>query len=243
MVPCDCEDCRATVEPTYFKLESLVKRLDQNRQEIECEKGRVKDVPVRRLLEGVYDASDIASKMDRERGMNIHVHIEDRMAHEKLDRQKEVLTRLEKTTESTEINTNIILSNQHVHSDYLRNILHFAGQHQATLAGVFAKIDAIPTSESGDFTRINDLLEERFGALLAKLPETNEIVKAWKEANKKQPHEADSKWKLKFKLPFLFGEIEKEFAWDGKAALRLLRSEVTAFAKGEKTFKELFMEE
>jgi internalin A len=65
MVPCDCEDCRASVEPTYFKLESLVKRLDQNRQEIECEKGEVKDVPIRRLLEGVYDTSDIASKMDR----------------------------------------------------------------------------------------------------------------------------------------------------------------------------------
>ncbi|MEY3241880.1 MAG: hypothetical protein RIR11_3319 [Bacteroidota bacterium] len=65
MVPCDCEDCRATVEPTYFRLESLVKRLDQNRQEIECEKGKVKDVPVRRLLEGVYAPKDIATKMNR----------------------------------------------------------------------------------------------------------------------------------------------------------------------------------
>lgn len=92
-----------------------------------------------------------------------------------------------------------------------------------------------------DMLVLEQELDERFGALLDKLPSSHEIVQTWKEANRKDPLEMDSK--LKLKLPFIFGELEKEFAWDSKAAFRALRSELTAFAKGEKTLRELFVED
>jgi hypothetical protein len=242
LLPCNCLKC-VTLLPEHrhhFKYKSLLNSVYVNRvDEKQCDKSDQR-VPIEQILGqagfGKQKQERDALSLLNDHRFDLRVSIDNREIIDRLDR-------IEATTQSTEINTFIIQSNQHVHTQYLDSLLHFAGQHQAALAGVFDKLDALPSSESSDFTRINDLLEERFGALLAKLPETNEIVKAWKEANKKQPHEADSKWKLKFKLPFLFGEIEKEFAWDGKAALRLLRSEIMAFAKGEKTFKELFIEE
>lgn len=236
MVPCDCEDCQKTAAPTYFKLESLIKRLDQGRSEIECENNRVKDVPVRRLLEGVYDPADIAQKMERERHMNIHVYAHDPKAHEKLDR-------LEHTTAAIETAANVIQSNQETHSRQLGNLLQFAAKERAMLEGIFAQIDALPASGAADIGRIDELLEEQFGKLLDRLPDEHEIVAAWKKATAKAPDEVDMRWKLKFKLPLIFGEVEKELAWDGKKMLKSIREELTAYARGEKTFRELFWED
>ena len=236
MVPCDCEDCQKTAAPTYFKLESLIKRLDQGRSEIECENNRVKDVPVRRLLEGVYDPADIAQKMERERHMNIHVYAHDPKAHEKLDR-------LEHTTAAIETTTNLIQSNQETHSRQLSHLLQFAAKEQAMLEDIFVQIDALPASDAADIGRIDELLEEQFGKLLDRLPDEHEIVAAWKKATAKAPDEVDMKWKLKFKLPLIFGEVEKELAWDGKKMLKSIREELTAYARGEKTFRDLFWED
>jgi hypothetical protein len=41
----------------------------------------------------------------------------------------------------------------------------------------------------------------------------------------------------------VFGEFEKELSWDMKAALKMIRSEINAVRKGEKTIGELFVEE
>lgn len=111
------------------------------------------------------------------------------------------------------------------------------------MQATFSKVDALSPAEQPDLDRISTLLHERFGALLDKLPSSHEIVQKWREANQKDPLATDSKLKLKLKLPFIFGELEKEFAWDSKAAFRALRSELTPFAKGEKTIRELFLEE
>ena len=43
--------------------------------------------------------------------------------------------------------------------------------------------------------------------------------------------------------PQLLPKIRPDFAWDGQAAFRALRSELTAFAKGKKTIRGLFVEE
>ena len=237
MVPCDCEDCQKTASPTYFKLESLIKRLDQGRSEIECENNRVKDVPVRRLLEGVYDPADIAQKMERERHMNIHVYpSHDPEVHRKLDRLQSAAAAIETTT-------NLIQSNQETHSRQLGNLLQFAAKERAMLEDIFVQIDALPASDAADIGRIDELLEEQFGKLLDRLPDEHEIVAAWKKATAKAPDEVDMRWKLKFKLPLIFGEVEKELAWDGKKMLKSIREELTAYARGEKTFRDLFWED
>jgi hypothetical protein len=239
MVPCDCEDCQKTAEPAYFKLESLIKRLDQNIPDIECENNRVKKVPVRRLLEGVYSAGDIAQKVEHERGMsgmNIYVQVEDKKAHEKLDS-------LGRTAEAIETNTHLIQSNQHVHTRLLETLLRFAEKEQTMLHGVFTRIDALSDKYTADLRRIDGHLEERFGELLEQLPDEHEIVAAWKKATEKAPDDVDMKWKLKFKLPLIFGEVEKELTVDGKKMLKSIREEITAYAKGKRSFRELFWEE
>ena len=53
--PCNCADCVKSEKPTFFNWNDLRQRVEENRRTIECGKGRVKDVPVFPLLEGIYD--------------------------------------------------------------------------------------------------------------------------------------------------------------------------------------------
>jgi hypothetical protein len=142
---------------------------------------------------------------------------------------------------SIETNTFLIQSNQQVHSGYLLSLLEFSSKNKAVLSELLQKIDVLPENAAPDMERINDMLESMLAPYFEKLPAS--VVQAWKAANAKPPDEADLKWKLKFKLPLLFAELEKEFAWDGKKILKMLRDEISAFAAGEKTFRELFLED
>ncbi|MCB0633192.1 MAG: hypothetical protein KDD15_25810, partial [Lewinella sp.] len=94
-----------------------------------------------------------------------------------------------------------------------------------------------------DLERINTILEESLDRYMAQLPTSAEIVQKWQETKTKLPHQPDGKWKFKLKLPFVFGEIEKELSWDSMAALKMIRRELGAFRKGEKTLQQLFVED
>ena len=48
---------------------------------------------------------------------------------------------------------------------------------------------------------------------------------------------------MKKGTPVVWDKIRPDFAWDSQAAFRALCSELTAFAKGKKTIRELFVEE
>lgn len=59
--PCTCENCFQSQTPTFFSWKKLSQRVEENRETIECDNGRIKDVPVIPLLEGIYDQSRIAA--------------------------------------------------------------------------------------------------------------------------------------------------------------------------------------
>ena len=240
-VPCNCPDCQGDQEPKFFPLDELTQYLEEGESTIICRRGKIKSVPVRPMLDGVYDEAFIFSQMEKMHGrrsddVHVRLSVDHRETNERLDRiQQGVL--------ATEQMSTIIQSNQHAHSALLNSLLHYAKKHAADLQATFSKVDALSPAEQPDLDRLNTLLDERFGALIDKRPSSHDIVQKWKEANAKNPLTTDSKLKLKLKLPFIFGELEKEFAWDSKAAFRALRSELTAFAKGERTIRELFLEE
>lgn len=167
--------------------------------------------------------------------LGITIRIDDRHT-------KEQLSRIERSTADTEKNTLAILSNQALHQKYLDSLLVYAGSHQEKIQQIFARIDA-DKDTGGDFTRIDGFLEAQLDKFFAQLPTAAEIVQKWKEANAKPPDSLDARWKLKFKIPFLFGEFEKELAWDAKAILRSIRKEWAEYLKGERTLRQLFVEE
>jgi hypothetical protein len=55
MIPCNCEVCAKTAEPSYFSFDELQQYLDENELYIKCRNGRLKDVCVQPLLEGVFE--------------------------------------------------------------------------------------------------------------------------------------------------------------------------------------------
>lgn len=168
--------------------------------------------------------------------VNQGVQARDPEAHEKLDR-------LQRTTTAIEASTYTIQSNQQHHTEQLTALLQFAEKEQTMLETIFAQIDALPETDSDALNRIDELLEEQFGKLLERLPGEHQIVAAWKKATQKAPDDVDMKWKLKFKLPLIFAEVEKELTWDGKKMLKSIREEITAYGKGERSFRELFWED
>lgn len=56
------------------------------------------------------------------------------------------------------------------------------------------------------------------------------------------PDAVDSKWKLKVKFPFLFADFEKKLSWDAKRGLKYIRDEIMAYRRGERRFRDLFLE-
>ncbi|MFK8103724.1 MAG: COR domain-containing protein [Saprospiraceae bacterium] len=155
---------------------------------------------------------------------------------------KEDLEFLKKTTQHTKKNTKAILDNQDLAEEYLEHLLVHAEKHKATLAALFLQIDA-SKNEAAELGRINRFLEERLNHYFKDLSPAIERVQRWEETKEKLAHAADAKWKLKFKLPLIFGSLEKEFSWDTKAGIKLIRQELVALQKGEKTLKQLFIED
>ena len=167
--------------------------------------------------------------------VNQDVQAHDPEIHKKLDR-------IESTATAIEINTNIIQSNQHVHTRLLQTALELAAAQRTLLDGIIEKVDALPASDHTDVVRIDEILQAQFGRLLERLPDEHTIVAAWKEANEAAPHETDMKWTLKVKIPLIFADIEKDLSWDGKKMLKSIREEFQSYAKGERSFRELFWE-
>ena len=212
----------------------------ENRQPgIRCSYGN-QTVPFEQLL-GVLGFTAQQTERDfwsgeRGRDLNIHVYARDPEAHTKLDR-------LQRTTTAIEASTYTIQSNQQHHTEQLVALLQFAEKEQTMLETIFAQIDALPETDGDALNRIDELLEEQFGKLLERLPGEHQIVAAWKKATQKAPDDVDMKWKLKLKLPLIFAEVEKELTWDGKKMLKSIREEITAYGKGERSFRELFWED
>lgn len=182
----------------------------------------------------------ISTKEEREQmrsgpGTHVHVHF---------DGKKEIMEHLHDIkgiAKDTHKNTRQLLLNNAQKTAYLEQLLIIAGDHKSDLNLAIQKIQALPT-QSGDIQRINDLLEERLNYYFAQMPSSSQIVQKWKEAQAKMPDNIEQTWKLMIRIPFLFGEFEKELSFDAKHFVKYLRSEIKAFAKGEKSFKQLFIE-
>ncbi len=240
-VPCNCWMCEKSIIPFEHDYNALQqnKAMYGIKAESQCGKS-FEMVPVKKLLEGVFKEEEIARKtelrsMQDKSNLDITIKIDDRERREQLDR-------IERSTTGAEHNTRTILSNQELQVRYLDTLLDFAGSNQKEMRKIFARIEGAKNAES-DFIRINNFLEERLSEFFAQVPTSNEIVQKWKEANAKLPDAVDAKWKLKFKIPFLFGELEKELSWNAKAILKSIRNDWRDYLRGEKTLKELFVEE
>jgi Leucine-rich repeat (LRR) protein len=59
--PCNCEYCLNSNQPNFFEWSKLSQRVEENRQTIECDNVRIKDVPVLPLLEGYTGKERIQS--------------------------------------------------------------------------------------------------------------------------------------------------------------------------------------
>ena len=241
LIPCNCERCGApgATRIKEFDYDEILLEMYENRQPgIRCSYGN-QTVPFEQLL-GVLGFTPQQTERDFRRGerasdFNVHVHVQDRKAHEMLEK-------LIHTTDSIETLSNIIQSNQHVHTRLLQTALELAAAQRTLLDGIIEKVDALPPSDDTDVARIDEFLQAQFGRLLERLPDEHTIVAAWKEANEAAPHETDMKWTLKVKIPLIFADIEKDLSWDGKKMLKSIREEFQSYAKGERSFRELFWE-
>ena len=65
MVPCNCEICIKSTEPSYFSFDELQQYLDENAPHIKCRNGRLKDVRVQPLLEGVFESEELKQSSHR----------------------------------------------------------------------------------------------------------------------------------------------------------------------------------
>lgn len=225
MVPCNCQVCKGKAAPNFFKYSELLKYQDQQVAEIDCSEDFIKRVNVTSLIEGVFYGS-------KERG-----HWGEMI--EKLDV-------IHQGVETTKENTTAILEGQAKQDHYLNSLLSMTEKHRQNLDKLFVKIDE--ETDSSTLANLNQLLDEQLGKYFEKVPSSAEIVKKWKEANAKAPMTADQKFKLKLKLPFIFGELqiaefEKELSYDTKAVLKQIRQEFNQYRIGERTLKQLFVEE
>lgn len=65
MIPCNCETCNQTPEPTFFAFDELQQYLDEGESYIKCRNGRIKNVAVKLLLEGVFERDESNKLMYR----------------------------------------------------------------------------------------------------------------------------------------------------------------------------------
>lgn len=223
MIPCHCDPCREAETPTFFEFSKLEQYVEEGWDQIDCPKGKLKKVSVKGLLSGVFQP------VETEKGeQHFRLYLAD----------ADALARIDATTTRTEQNTRDVLNNQQILQNHLAVLLHYAGEHRREVDHIFRQLENNRHAQA-ELQRINTFLTHK----LSQLPNTGQIVQAWREATAKLPDDVDVKWKLKFKIPFLLGSLEKELALDGKAMLRSIREEWLAYARGERSLKELFVED
>ncbi len=230
MVPCICEDCNGDPQPKFFEYSELLKYQEGNVPEIDCSKDKIKRVSVKALLEGISEELDQANRKMLPYGPGGYPGL------------REDIKGIKENIEHLRDETYAILKNQEGQQKYLDTLLVYAGKHQDSLKLVFEQINTLQIS-ADELNRVNTFLGERLDQYMKQLPPGNEVAEKWKEAKESMPHVPDAKWKVKLKFNVLFASFEKELSWDSRAALKLIRKEITAFRKGEKTFKQLFIEE
>lgn len=76
MIPCICEYCQGTEDPTFFEYSELIQYQEENWGQIDCRKGKLKKVPVKTLLEGVFEEGELIQKIDLKAGAlpELHIH-------------------------------------------------------------------------------------------------------------------------------------------------------------------------
>lgn len=84
-------------------------------------------------------------------------------------------------------------------------------------------------------------IDKKFRDLESKLP--SKIIEDWKKANVSNPYKADIKGKLKLTVPLLpLISFEKEVNFETKKIFDAIWNDIKEFSKGNKSFKELFIE-
>jgi hypothetical protein len=232
LVPCNCPECAKSIDPYEHKYQELKKARDKKgpTAPIQC-KSSFEMVPVQQLLDSVF----IAQEIERGgKGTHVHVHV-DAGAKEGIEGLRHDMKGIKEDTSAIRLTTEMLEIN-------LGTLLVYAEGHQEEIEAVFRKLDAASPSEQ-ELQRINTLLENQLDKYFAQLPAERPIAQDWKKNKEQFSHIPDAKWKFKLKIPFVFGAIEKEISWDMKAAMKMMRSEIQAVRKGEKTIGELFVEE
>lgn len=158
---------------------------------------------------------------------------------ENSERLQEIMNRI---VELLSVEKSVILSDLSLEQIYLDTLLIYAEHNRLEVNALFTRIDALK-GNSDDLERVNNLLEEQLDRYFSHLPAESEIVQKWQETKSKLEHTPNVKWKLKSKIPFVFQQLEKELSVDAKAIIKEIRREISAFRKGDKTLKQLFIEE
>lgn len=231
MIPCICEDCVGDSQPKFFEHSELLKYQEGNVAEIDCSKNKIKKVSVRALLEGVFEGP---ARREEDKDYHFHLNFDPKL-HKDIKEIKQGVDYIRDDTYA-------ILKNQEGQQKYLDALLIYAGKHQDSLKLLFEQINTVQIT-TDELNRVNAFLEERLDQYFKQLPSGNEIAQKWNDAKESMPHVPDAKWKVKLKFNFVFASFEKELSWDSKAALKHIRREINAFRKGEKTFKQLFVED
>lgn len=150
---------------------------------------------------------------------------------------------IRKGVKSIKGDTSKILKTQEEQQEYLETLLVFAQKNEKVVNDVFQNIDK-ENNDNQLLEKIDTLLGQQLEAYFSQIPSTEEIAKKWKEANAKTPSVADVKFKIKFKIPFIFGDIEwagseLEVAVNPKTAFQKWRDAFREYAKGGKALTEL----
>ncbi|MGB1206135.1 MAG: COR domain-containing protein [Chitinophagales bacterium] len=126
----------------------------------------------------------------------------------------------------------------------LNNIMDKSHVYQHELIGLLRMIESKENRISEDFAaEIVATIEKGMADFVQKVPNETTIIAEWQKASHQLKLMPDSKAKAKLKwtVPFLFIELEKEISWDGKAWFNEIKGDIKRGIKGN--WKEMFVKE
>jgi internalin A len=104
MIPCNCEKCKASETPHFYKLESLLKRLAANRQAVECEIS-YNEVSVRGLIDDIIAPEDVHDKNDEEgEERSVHHHY----YADYINKGDKIMTEIKQTINNSTIHGSVV---------------------------------------------------------------------------------------------------------------------------------------